>query len=233
MLVPITREKFQQIIPVVATGPQYAYYWGKWSALLKRLLISVVAVVIILLVLQFFGEAAEPLKLMLVVIGGLYWLWSPVYWASTRNASYRRFPYSGFWRGRILDVYITEDLINEEETFNQKGELIILENRERRLNLLIGDRDGWKVEIQAPLRRSHKIIKPGEIAELLVLSHRPDLSKIEKITDAYLPSYNLWVGEYPWLRRDIFADVSRQLGGKGVQETKSVRRPKEIRRRVR
>ncbi|TAF39000.1 MAG: phosphate ABC transporter permease, partial [Oscillatoriales cyanobacterium] len=29
MLIPLTRETFQELIPAVATGAQYKYFWGK------------------------------------------------------------------------------------------------------------------------------------------------------------------------------------------------------------
>lgn len=231
MLVPLTREKFEEIIPLIASGPQYAYYWGKVSDFLRRLLISVVAVVIIWLLGKIFGAGVQPLVLIFGVIAGLYWFWGPVYWASRRNAAYRNFPYSGFWRGRILDIFITEELISEQPTVNKKGLLEIIETRERRLNLEIGDETGFIVEVQAPLRRIYKVAAPGQIAELLVLSKQPDLSTIAKITDAYIPSHNLWIGEYPYLQRDIFAEVSRQLGGmNNNSNSKSKGYPANVRR---
>lgn len=213
MLVPLTREKLEQLLPLIATGEQYAYYWGKWQDLLNRLLISVVAAVVILVVSYIVGEGAQAIVLLLWVIAGLYWLWNPVYRASMRNTASRRFKYGGFWRGKILDVYLTEELIGEEETVNKRGELVIIENRERWINLVLGDETGFEVEVQTPLRRIHKGIVPGQIAELLVLSNRADLGRIEKITDAYLPNQNLWFGRYPYLQRDVFTEVSRQLGG--------------------
>ncbi len=211
MLEPLTRAKFEQIISPIATGPQYAHYWGKWPDLLNRLLISVVAVIVVLVLGFALGEAARDLVLMIAVIAGLYWLWSPVYWASVRNRQARRFKYSGFWRGKILDIFITEDLIGQEETVNQRGELVIIENRERRINLVLGDRSGFEVTIQAPLKRIHKSLKVGQTAELLVLSNRFDLATIDKVTDAYIPSQNIWIGSYPWLQRDVFIEVSREL----------------------
>ena len=212
MLRPLTRDKFEQLIPSIATSAQYAHYWGEWKDLLNRLLISVVAVVVVLLLGLALGQSAEGLRLLIAVIAGLYWLWSPAYWASMRNRTIRRFKYSGFWQGRVLDVFVTEELISEEESFNQQGELIIVENRERRINLIIGDQTGFEMTIQAPLQRLHQMIKPGQIAELLVMSNRPDLSTIDKVSDVYLPSQNLWVGKYPWLQRDVFVEVSRELG---------------------
>ena len=213
MLKSLTRAKFEQLIPTIATGAQYAHYWGKWQNIINRLLISVVAVVIVSIFRLILGESVDALILLLAIVAGFYWLWCPIYQASMRNAKARRLQYSGFWRSRIEDVYLTEELIGEEETVNPRGELVIVENRERRINLVLGDETGFYVTIQAPLQRIHKGIKRGQTAELLLLSNRQDLSTIDKVTDAYIPSLNLWIGSYPWLQRDVFLEVSRQLGG--------------------
>ncbi|MDJ0715855.1 MAG: phosphate ABC transporter permease [Prochloraceae cyanobacterium] len=231
MLVPLTREKFEQIIPLMATGPQYAYYWGKSQDCLRRVMISAVGAIVLLLLRMVLGRAAEGLTIVLGIIVGLYWLWAPVYWASMRNASYRGFPYSGFWRGRVLDVFVTEELVGEEETVNERGELVIIESRERRINLEVGDETGFKASLQAPLQRIHKGIARGEIVELLLLSNQPHLDRIAKITDAYLPSRNISIGDYPYLRLDDFIEVSRQLRGGGEQRGyKKNPRPSKIRR---
>jgi hypothetical protein len=235
MLVPITREKFEQIVPSIATSQQYKYYWGKPTDFIQRLLISVVAVVVIWLIGKVSGDDASALVLLLQVVAGLYWFWSPVYWASLRNIKCRRFKYSGFWRGRVLDVYLSEDLVREEQTVNKLGELVIIENRERRLNLIVGDETGFTASIQAPLRRLYKGIKAGQIAEMLVLSTRADLEEIDLVTDVYLPSLNLWVGEYPYLARDVFIEVSDELGGRSPQNRDRPPRydAKYIKRRLR
>lgn len=211
MLIPLTRQTFEQIIPLVATGPQYAYYSGDWQKLLKQLLISLTAVVVIILIGVLLGGNGEAIILILTIIGGLYWLWGPVYLASMRNLSYRRYAYSGFLRARVVDVYLTEELIREEQTVDKQGNLVIIENKERRINVEIEDETGFYAQIQAPLKRIHKVIKPGQIAECLVLSKKPDLVTINKITDIYIPSHDLWVGEYPYLRRDVFKKVSLSL----------------------
>lgn len=230
MLKPLTREKTEQLIPLIATGQQYAYYWGKWSDVLNRLLISFIGVVVVLILNALVGNQGEALILLLGGIVALYWLWCPVYQASLRNSASRRFKYSGFWRGQVLDVYLTEELIGEEETVNQRGELVIVENRERWINLALGDETGFEVEVQAPLQRIHKGIKPGQTAELLVLSNELDLSQINKISDAYLPQKDLWVGQYPYIQRDVFLEVSRQLGGKTPPRVRRQNNPRIKRR---
>ncbi|MBW4535999.1 MAG: phosphate ABC transporter permease [Pleurocapsa minor HA4230-MV1] len=230
MLKPLTREKTEQLIPLIATGQQYAYYWGKWSDVLNRLLISFIGVVVVLILNALVGNQGEALILLLGGIVALYWLWCPVYQASLRNSASRRFKYSGFWRGKVLDVYLTEELIGEEETVNQRGELVIVENRERWINLALGDETGFEVEVQAPLQRIHKGIKPGQTAELLVLSNKLDLSQINKISDAYLPQKDLWIGQYPYIQRDVFLEVSRQLGGKTPPRVRRQTNPRIKRR---
>ncbi|MES1022429.1 phosphate ABC transporter permease [Gloeocapsa sp. BRSZ] len=211
MLVPLTRQKFEQLIPRIATSDQYKYAWGKFPDFLKRLLISVVSVVAIWIVRLIIGEGFGIILFPVGAIAGLYWLWGPVLWASLRNTEYRKYPYSGFLRGRVLDVYITEELIGTEETVNNKGDLVIVENRERRINVEVGDETGFTTQIQVPLRRSHQDIVPNQIAEMVVLSTRPDLSSIAKVTDIYIPSRNLWVSDYPYLQKNVFVEVSRRL----------------------
>jgi hypothetical protein len=231
MLVPITRQKFEQLIPVIATGPQYAYFWGKFAKLLKRILISVIAVVIVLVLKAFFGSSFDGIGLLLGIIGSLYWLWGPVYWSTLRNLEMRRYKYSGFWRGRVLDVYVTEELIGTEESVNNRGELVIAENRERRLNIEVGDETGFTSQLQAPLRRLHKNINRGQVAEMLLLSYEPDLESIVKNTDIYIPSLDLWVSDYPYLQREVFVQVSQQLRKSGGADFPTRRNNKTKRRR--
>lgn len=230
MLVPITRQKFEQIIPILATGPQYGYFWGKFPDFLKRLLISLISVVGVSLLRVFFGSSFDGLILLLCIVAGLYWLWGPIYWATLRNMEIRRYPYSGFWRGEVVDVYVTEDLIGKEETVNNSGELVIVENRERRLNVEVEDEVGFGTRLQVPLRRIHKGIAAGQVAEMLVLSYQPDLRNIVKTTDIYIPSLNRFVSDYPYLQPDVFAQVSQKLS-QFEDEEDPVKRGKNKRRR--
>ncbi|QDZ39744.1 phosphate ABC transporter permease [Euhalothece natronophila Z-M001] len=220
MLIPITREKFEQLIPLTGTAAQYRYYAGSWPDFLRKLLISFLGVVVIWLLGEITNSGGATVSLF-AFIAGLYWLWSPVYWATRRNSSYRRFPYAGFWRGNVLEAFVSEELLGTEETVNEYGELVIVENRERRINLQVGDKNGFEIQIQAPLLRLHRNIKPGQVVELLALSKDPDLERISKVTDAYIPQLDIWVSNYPVLRRDIFVEVSEELSGRRRKRTKA------------
>jgi hypothetical protein len=211
MLVPLTRKTFEELVPLVATADQYKYCWGKLSDLLRRLLISIAGVVVVVILRSFLGQIFDIPSFLLGFSTGFYWLWGPVYLAGQRNRALRRYPYSGFWQGEVQDAFVTEELVNTEETVNQRGELVLVENRERCLNLEIGDRTGFYTQLQVPLKRDHRAIRPGDMVEMLVVSNRTDLSRIAQTSDIYLPDYNLWVSDYPFLRRDSFVEVSRRL----------------------
>jgi hypothetical protein len=211
MLIPLTRETFQELIPLVATGDQYAFYWGSIRDLLSRLLISVVGAFGMVLLHLIFGQAADAFLLTIGIPVGLYWIWGPILWASRQNFAYRQYSHCGFWQGRVQDIFITEELTGTEETVNKLGDLVIVENRERCLNLEIVDETGFSTQIQVPLKRNHRAIDVGDTAEMLVFSNRGDLSRIAKTSDIYIPDHNLWVSDYPCVQRDAFIEVSRRL----------------------
>lgn len=212
MLVPITRAKFEQLIPIVATTAQYKYCWGKWSDFLRRIIISIAAIALVYTFLRFLSpddvEWQAPLPM---VFGGLYWWWEPIVLASRRNWQTRQFHYSGFWRGEVLDIYVTDKLISEMETVDKKGNLVVVEDIETILNIELGDETGFSTEISVPLKKSYKSISRGQIVEMIVMSYRPDLSSFAKVSDVFLPDLNLWLSDYPSLRRDAFMEIGRRI----------------------
>lgn len=239
MLIPLTRKTFEELVPAVATGAQFAHCWGKLSDLLRRVLISVVGMfVVILLKALFLREGFDEFLLVGGIVVGLYWLWGPVVTASLQNIECRRYAYCGFWQGKVLDVYVTEELIGTEETVNSRGDLVIVENRERCLNLEVGDELGFLTCLRVPLKRSHRAVDVGDIAELLVFSNRADLGRISKTSDIYLSDHSLWVSDYPFVRRDAFIEVSRRINRQlsvelpddPVERPKRKRTPKSERR---
>jgi hypothetical protein len=195
------------------------------------MLISAVIVVLLLVVYNLAGSDFAPFVLITGLIGGLYWLWGPVLWASLRNAEYRKFQYCGFWQGRVLDVYITDEVTSQEETVNQRGQLVIVDNLEPRINLEVGDKTGFTTTLRAPLQKNHQGIAPGQAALMLVMSDREDLGIISKVSDIYIPSRKVWVSDYPYLRRDLFVEISEQIKKGRKKNRDRDDRTKEVRRR--
>ncbi|TAG90881.1 MAG: phosphate ABC transporter permease [Oscillatoriales cyanobacterium] len=211
MLIPLTRQTFQELIPAVATGTQYKYTWGKPPDFLRRMLISAVAVVFLVIIYNFAGSDVGPLVLITGLIAGLYWMWAPILWASLKNAECRKYKYCGFWQGRVLDIYITDEVTSQEETVNQKGQLVIVDNLEPRINLEVGDKTGFTTILKAPLQKNHQGIVRGQAALMLIMSNQEDLGRIAKVSDIYIPSREVWVSDYPYLRKDLFIEMSQQI----------------------
>ncbi|MBW4444554.1 MAG: phosphate ABC transporter permease [Plectolyngbya sp. WJT66-NPBG17] len=216
MLVPLSRKKFEDLIPLVGTGAQYKYCWGKFSDVLRRVLVSISALAAILLIRTFFasGELQDVLQAVTFFVGIfalVYWLWGPAIQAGVRNAACRRYKYAGFLRGEVFDVFVTDEVVGTEESVNNRGDLVVTENRERRINVEVGDETGFATRIQVPLKREHQAIRIGDTAEMLVMSDRPDLSRIARVSDVFVSRVGVWVSDYPYLQRDEFEAVSRRL----------------------
>ncbi len=138
-------------------------------------------------------------------------MWAPILWASLKNAECRKYKYCGFWQGRVLDIYITDEVTSQEETVNKKGQLVIVDNLEPRINLEVGDKTGFTTTLTAPLQKSHQGIVPGQAALMLIMSNQEDLGRIAKVSDIYIPSREVWVSDYPYLRKDVFVEMSEQI----------------------
>jgi hypothetical protein len=211
MLVPLTRKTLESLIPTVATGEQYGYCWGKLKDLLRRVLISVVGMFAVLILYLVLGSNFAEIFLITGIGIGLYWLWEPVLRASLKNREYRRYPYGGFWQGRVMDMFVSEELVRTEDTVNNRGDLVVVENRERCLNLEVADRSGFSAQFQVPLKRAHRAVDIGDSVEMLVFSNRGDLSRIVQNSDLYIPDHKLWISDYPYVQRDAFMDVRRRV----------------------
>ncbi|MGD1936730.1 MAG: phosphate ABC transporter permease [Cyanophyceae cyanobacterium] len=211
MLIPLTNDAFEQLVPRIATYDQYRHYWGKASDFLRRLAISTVALVVVWVVGLILGEGVSGLTFALGFAAALYWFWVPVFLASRRNGDYRKYRYCGMLSAKVVETFVTEELLNEQETVNPIGDLVIVENRERCINVVVCDEAGFEVTVQAPLRRDHKGVVPGQRAEMVVFSNDADLGRIGVVGDLYVPTRRIWVSDYPCVQRDAFLDIAEQV----------------------
>ena len=89
---PLSRAEQQALLPVSATGAQYAYYWGAFDTALQRFFVSL------------FGGLVTSSAPLVAVPAGLYFLWAPVALAARRNMPLRKYPYAGLWHARVLQA---------------------------------------------------------------------------------------------------------------------------------
>jgi hypothetical protein len=208
MLIPLKPGELQRLIPAVATGPQFNACSGDPRKILQRVLISVIGGVLALLVAQSqFSYRFGPIWLVAGFVFLLYILWGPILEAGRRNATLRRYPAGAIFEGVVADLFTRERIEQRNEQADKAGRLELVENRRTWLCLELEDDEGYLGQVRFPMDKKHKQIRKGMAIRCLVLSERPDFSRIGALSDAWIPALKLWVGEYPYLLRPAFEEL--------------------------
>ncbi len=208
MLLPLRPGELQRVIPAVATGNQFKNALGSPSKVLQRVMISAIGGVITLVISQ--SQVSSQFYSLWLIIGVtflLYILWGPILEASRKNSQLRKYPSAALFDGEIIDIFTKEKIENTLEQANNIGELELIENRRTWVFLEIADEDGYLGTVSFPMDKKHQLIRIGLPIRCLVLSTKRDFSRIDAISDAWLPSLKIWVGEYPFLLRPAFEEL--------------------------
>jgi hypothetical protein len=209
MLIPLKPGELSRLIPPVATGPQFNACSGDPRKLLQRVLIAVIGGVLSLLISQtlLFSSQIGPVFLVTGFVFFLYVLWGPILEAGRRNATLRRYPAAAIFEGVVGDLFTREVVENRREQASREGRLELVENRRTWLCLELEDEEGYLGRVRFPIEKKHQQIRRGMVVRALVLSERPDFSRVGAISDAWLPQLKLWAGEYPYLLRPAFEEL--------------------------
>ena len=208
MLIPLRPGELQRLIPAVATGNQFRFALGNPQEVLQRLMIAAIGGVITLLISQSqMSSRWGPFWLVAGVVFLLYVLWGPILQAGQRNATLRRYPAAALFEGEVADVITRERVENRHEQADSRGRLELVENRRTWMLLELEDEEGYLGRVAFPMEKKHQAIRRGSLIRCLVLSERKDFSKIGALSDAWLPSQRMWVGEYPFLLRPAFEEL--------------------------
>ncbi|AFY69144.1 hypothetical protein Pse7367_0844 [Thalassoporum mexicanum PCC 7367] len=226
MITPLKPQKFNELIPSMPTSDQYQYYWGSSQDAFRRVLISVALLIVFSLLYSRTPDTNwGPIMFICAGLGGLYWMMAPVAIAGIRNSKLRKYSFCGFWQARVLDIYVSEEVLSQQESFSDRGRLEIVHNTETFLNLEVGDRSGFTTTVRVPMRREYKRIKRKQMACMLLFANDPSFNRIAKTTtDIFLPQVNVWVSEYPYLRRDAFIDLTKYLINRQTPASPTARR---------
>ena len=208
MLIPLRPGELERLIPAVATGNQFRFSLGSPQQILQRLMIAIIGGVITLLISQSqMTSSWGPFWLVTGVVFLLYVLWGPILQAGQRNSSLRRYPASAIFEGEVREVRTRERIENRREQANNLGELELVENRRTWIELELEDEDGYLGRLAFPMAKKHELIRQGTVVRCLVLSERKDFSRINALSDAWMPGLRMWVGDYPFLLRPAFEEI--------------------------
>ena len=196
----LTQREIQALLPIGATGEQYAYFWGGAETAVQRLGVS------------FLGFVATVnLTALIAVPSVTFFLWAPVALAARRNSAARRGRNLGIWRARVLAVttrvadrgFASFDAARGGGRTERVGTDV--------LSLLVGDYSGARVELRVPLMRHHAKIREGDEVHMVVGSDESYFARFEAVREAYFPAAGMWVGEYPFLDRRAMPAISGRI----------------------
>jgi len=211
MLIKLKQSNVQKLIPAVATGNQFKSALGNPQKILQRIMISSIGGVITLLISQ--SQVASQFYSFWLIIGViflLYILWGPIVEAGRENSNLRKYPFGALFDGFISNMYTQERIESTQEQANKDGRLQLVEKRRTWLVCEIEDEDGYLEKICFPMEKEHQTLKIGLQILCLVLSNNKNFSGAIQLSDAWVPSRQLWIGEYPYLLRPAFQELCQR-----------------------
>jgi hypothetical protein len=152
MLLELTPEECEAVIPLVPTRLQYAAYWSDALKSVGRIITAILVGVALLVLSRAFGEGSflGAVSFLAGFLSLLYpFLWGPLYTISRRQLAFREIPYAGLFFGQVLSTRRYEVVVEEREKVDEEGQLYIEEVRERQFEMEIGDETGVLYRVRA------------------------------------------------------------------------------------
>ena len=212
MLIELTLDEMDEVIPIAPTGTQYGRYISNVLVNLERLIIGIGIGVALLVMSRLFSETGLGFILFMGgVFAALYpFLLGPLIEISRRNNTFRELPYGCFFFGLVEDVESKEILVDEIERIDEEGELYVEEVREQEMRMRISDRDGFSFVVRTRDEPAYESIVPNQSVIALIKSYSRDL-RSPIVSEVYVVKLGLWVGDVAYLKREEFLDLANEL----------------------
>lgn len=198
-IVILNPEELDRVLPVLPFSEQADFFAGGAAQAVQRWGASLALTVL-------FSKAA------LLAATSLTWpLWWPWARAANKNFGIRsKVEYGGIWRTRILGV---ESGNRPRPKFGEEEELRTMPrfSAMKTCTIVVGEENGAQTKLVLPFDARYEYLRPGQPAEVLVLSSSTSFSDIKAIKDVYLPDKRLWLAEYPYIDRAEFVEVSLDI----------------------
>jgi hypothetical protein len=75
------------------------------------------------------------------------------------------------------------------------------------VDVTVSDESGREMEIISPWVRDYSRLREGMRLHTLVASPSRDFSKIAALSEAFVPSCGVWIGDYPFLDKEAFVSA--------------------------
>lgn len=214
MLIEITPEEANLVVPIVPTRAQYSRYWSDALNSTSRIITAILVGMSLLVISRIFGENSflGSLCFLTGILSLLYpFLWGPIFFISRRNLAFREIPYAGLFFGQVLSTRSLNVLLEEREKLDEDGEIYIEEVRERQFELEIGDEAGRSYRIRVKDNPRYRgIVKKQSVLGMLKAYSR-DLERRPVLSEVYIVKLAEWVGDVSYLNRENFLELANTL----------------------
>ncbi len=214
MLLELTPEECEAVIPLVPTRLQYAAYWSDALKSVGRIITAILVGVALLVLSRAFGEGSflGAVSFLAGFLSLLYpFLWGPLYTISRRQLAFREIPYGGLFFGQVLSTRRYEVVVEEREKVGEDGQLYIEEVRERQFEMEIGDETGVLYRVRARDDPRYRRIVKKQSVLALVKAYSRDLRRRPTLSEVYVVKLGEWVGDVSYLDREAFLELADEL----------------------
>jgi hypothetical protein len=214
MLLELTPEECESVIPLVPTRIQYAAYWSDALNSVGRIITAILVGVALLVLSRAFGEGSflGAVSFLAGFLSLLYpFLWGPLYTISRRQMAFREIPYGGLFFGQVLSTRRYEVVVEERKKLDEDGELYIEEVRERQFEMEIGDETGVTYRVRARDDPRYRRIVKKQSVLALVKAYSRDLRRRPTLSEVYVVKLGEWVGDVSYLDREAFLQLADEL----------------------
>lgn len=214
MLLELTPEECEAVIPLVPTRLQYAAYWSDALKSVGRIITAILVGVALLVLSRAFGEGSflGAVSFLAGFLSLLYpFFWGPLYTISRRQLAFREIPYGGLFFGQVLSTRRYEVVVEEREKVDEEGQLYIEEVRERQFEMEIGDETGVLYRVRARDDPRYRRIVKKQSVLALVKAYSRDLRRRPTLSEVYVVKLGEWVGDVSYLDREAFLELADEL----------------------
>lgn len=201
----LSKKKMASLVPPKVTQKQYLAYWGLNSKeRLQRVLECVLFAYGGAWLAWFSNFMAGPF--VSSIIGCLTicnWMYNPWLYARRRN--------SKVWsKKRPMFYAIYSARIKNLSRVKRRAGKSIGGVAQQYLEMVLEDEGGRRLDVVTQWQESYRELRMDMLCESVICAPVPDFSTVSMVTDMWVPSCDVWVGDYPYLDRELFVQTVAQ-----------------------
>jgi hypothetical protein len=206
-LVPISTRQMRQLVPRSVSTKQWQSYWGvnsleRLQKVLESLLISYGGAWLAWFTSFMAGSLVSALIGTALIFN---WMYTP--WINARKQNDLIWP-----RDRLLSYALYTGKISRLDRIRRRAGKTVGGLSQEFLQVIVEDEKGRNLEVITQWQSGYGKLRVGMTAETCVATDEKNFNNLVAVTDAWIPSCNLWIGDYPFLDRTRFANLIATVG---------------------